>query len=229
MIQHGLQFVSREEWGAAHGKGASTSGAKPLVVIHHSWQPDVPLDASTGMETGAVRAIERFHAIDNHWAGIGYNWLVFQSGSIYEGRGWNRVGAHTEGQNSRSVGVCFVVNGDAHGLDEKAWTAARRIIDAGAAYGFIAPDYEIKGHRDYSTKTCPGDHIYPLLQEKLGPRQLLKLGSRGPAVVELQKKLGIGADGIFGPMTEFRVMQLQRKAGIFADGVVGGKTWALLK
>lgn len=223
-----FEFVPRESWGAKYGRGAATSGAKPLVIIHHAAEPDIPLDASTAREIAAVRSIENFHVKANGWNGIAYNWLVFQSGNIYEGRGWNRVGAHTEGQNSKSVGICFVINGDAHGADDNAWNAARRIIDEGVHLGSIASDYAIKGHHDYAVKSCPGAHVYPLLKEKLGARPLLKLGSRGPAVVELQKKLGIGADGIFGPMTEFRVIQVQRKAGLFGDGVVGAKTWTLL-
>ncbi|MDO8214040.1 transglycosylase family protein [Conexibacter sp. CPCC 206217] len=52
----------------------------------------------------------------------------------------------------------------------------------------------------------------------------LKRGSSGPAVVQLQQKLGIGADGAFGPQTEKAVRAYQRRKGLEVDGVVGPQT-----
>ena len=49
-------------------------------------------------------------------------------------------------------------------------------------------------------------------------------GDRGPSVVKLQKKLGITADGIFGPETSRAVQRFQRRRGLPADGVVGPDT-----
>ena len=33
------------------------------------------------------------------WPDIGYNYLVGEDGQAYEGRGWNKEGAHTYGYN----------------------------------------------------------------------------------------------------------------------------------
>lgn len=57
---------------------------------------------------------------------------------------------------------------------------------------------------------------------------MLQLGSRGSAVVALQKKLGIPADGIFGPQTLAAVKSFQSRNGLAADGIVGPKTQAKL-
>src|SRR5690606_21186177 len=63
---------------------------------------------------------------------------------------------------------------------------------------------------------------------------LLKIGSRGNAVVELQNKLNaLGynagkADGIFGSKTRSAVMAFQRANGLTVDGIVGPATWAKL-
>jgi N-acetyl-anhydromuramyl-L-alanine amidase AmpD len=54
---------------------------------------------------------------------------------------------------------------------------------------------------------------------------LLKKGSRGKEVKQLQEALGIGADGIFGSGTEASVKQFQKDNGLVVDGVVGSKTW----
>jgi len=42
------------------------------------------------------------------WADIGYNFLVDEGGRVYEGRGWDTVGAHVYGHNSRSIGISFI-------------------------------------------------------------------------------------------------------------------------
>ncbi|HEX5146697.1 MAG TPA: transglycosylase family protein [Conexibacter sp.] len=53
---------------------------------------------------------------------------------------------------------------------------------------------------------------------------VLKRGSRGPAVVELQQKLGIPADGVFGSQTGHAVRRYQARKGLTVDGVVGPQT-----
>tara|TARA_R110002073_G_scaffold129421_2_gene275773 strand:+ start:10529 stop:11446 length:918 start_codon:yes stop_codon:yes gene_type:complete len=54
---------------------------------------------------------------------------------------------------------------------------------------------------------------------------LLKVGSNGPLVKELQRALGIGADGIFGKGTESAVKLFQKDNNLTVDGLVGSRTW----
>lgn len=53
---------------------------------------------------------------------------------------------------------------------------------------------------------------------------VLKKGDRGPAVATLQERLGVGADGVFGKITERAVRGFQRSHGLTVDGVVGPQT-----
>ena len=57
---------------------------------------------------------------------------------------------------------------------------------------------------------------------------LLKVGSKGDDVKKLQEKLGLGADGSFGPGTEKAVKEWQTANGLKADGLVGDGTWSKL-
>jgi len=55
---------------------------------------------------------------------------------------------------------------------------------------------------------------------------LLKVGSKGNEVKQLQEKLGLAADGSFGPGTEKAVKAWQTANGLTADGLVGDGTWS---
>jgi putative chitinase len=54
---------------------------------------------------------------------------------------------------------------------------------------------------------------------------LLKNGSNGEDVKKLQAKLGLAADGIFGPGTEVKVKEWQAANNLVADGIVGDGSW----
>jgi peptidoglycan hydrolase-like protein with peptidoglycan-binding domain len=53
---------------------------------------------------------------------------------------------------------------------------------------------------------------------------LLKHGSRGSVVAELQRRLGVRADGAFGAHTRAAVRRFQRRHRLTPDGVVGPLT-----
>lgn len=56
----------------------------------------------------------------------------------------------------------------------------------------------------------------------------VQVGSAGRVVVAVQLKLGISADGQFGPATNNAVRSFQSSKGLTADGIVGGTTWGAL-
>lgn len=55
--------------------------------------------------------------------------------------------------------------------------------------------------------------------------KVLKLGSKGKEVEDLQRYLKIKIDGDFGPKTEEAVKKFQKENKLTVDGVVGSKTW----
>lgn len=58
---------------------------------------------------------------------------------------------------------------------------------------------------------------------------ILRLGSKGEQVKEIQEFLGIPADGHFGPQTERAVVKWQNDNNLIGDGVVGPKTWEAME
>ncbi len=64
----------------------------------------------------------------------------------------------------------------------------------------------------------------------LGYRRLtLKQGSKGVAVVALQRALRVAPDGAFGPNTRTAVMAVQSRAKLARSGVVSGVTWVAIE
>lgn len=66
-------------------------------------------------------------------------------------------------------------------------------------------------------------------------RPLLRRGSQGPAVVDLQNRLNqlgaqpvLTADGLFGPRVQAALIAFQRANGLQPDGLCGPQTWAVL-
>ena len=58
--------------------------------------------------------------------------------------------------------------------------------------------------------------------------EILKKGSRGQAVKELQRYLNLYPDGIFGEITLEAVLAYQKLHRLTPDGIVGPKTWESL-
>ncbi len=56
----------------------------------------------------------------------------------------------------------------------------------------------------------------------------LRYGSRGNAVIYVQRKLGVIQTGYFGPLTRAAVNRFKRRHGLVANGVVTRATWGLL-
>ncbi len=57
---------------------------------------------------------------------------------------------------------------------------------------------------------------------------ILKEGSTGAEVKQLQKQLNLQIDGIFGPITKEAVKEFQKQNGLTVDGIVGKATWEKL-
>lgn len=100
-------LVPRQEWGAREPKTIEKfQGPSPFVIIHHSYQPPACNTTETCKE--AMRSMQNYHQLDHGWNDIGYSFAVGGDGKVYEGRGFNVVGAHAPNYNTRSVGICMI-------------------------------------------------------------------------------------------------------------------------
>ena len=84
-----------------------------------------------------------------------------------------------------------------------------------------------KNHYDSKALwSLPGGIVVPPNPDSPAARPVLRVGSTGALVTEIQTVGGIKVDGVFGPETEAMVMRFQTKHGLKPDGIVGPATWA---
>jgi hypothetical protein len=66
--------------------------------------------------------------------------------------------------------------------------------------------------------------LFPALTFASAALANLQRGDRGGAVYDLQQRLNVPDDGVFGEQTEAAVLDFQRANGLFEDGVAGPQT-----
>ena len=108
-------------------------------------------------------SVENYHKYHNGWSGIGYSYAIDPQGRVFEGRGLRVPGGHTEGHNSTAYGVAFFGNGDVQPATEAQINSFVELLRYLHAEGAIGDNYKIRGHREVSTKSCPGNLVYPLV------------------------------------------------------------------
>ena len=99
--------------------------------------------------------IHRIH-ISNGWTGIGYHFYIRKDGSVYEGRPLGAKGAHVEGQNSKSIGICFEGNFEKEKMPIEQINAGRELVSyIKNSYPFVT----VKKHSDLNATVCPGKNF----------------------------------------------------------------------
>jgi N-acetylmuramoyl-L-alanine amidase len=99
-----------------------------------------------------VRDIHRMH-VERGFACIGYHYVIKRDGTIERGRPEDKMGAHVEGHNRDSLGVCLIGGIDADGKAEEQFhassnsTACKSLLTEPPWQ--ISAKAVIQGHRDF--------------------------------------------------------------------------------
>lgn len=128
------------------------------IVIHYS---------ATAIEKdytiGDIDAMHRARGFKE----VGYHWFIRKDGSIEMGRDLSKpgrfeVGAHSKGENSRSIGICFeggVTQARPNdGFDSRTPAQTRAMIELIDKMRDRFPGATVTGHRDMpgAATQCPG-------------------------------------------------------------------------
>jgi hypothetical protein len=234
-----VSIVPRKSWGAKPWNGTPDdvplSARREFFVHYHGGVPA----RSTGV--AVPREVEKIH-LANKWAGVGYNFMVDQNGTVYEGRGWDLQGAHCPDHNVSGFGVYVAIGGDQKPSD-KALASVRALYDE--ACKRTGRTLAKRGHRDGFPTACPGVHLYQWVKDgmpapkaaeperpkppapKPSPKPVSKIVALNPAVKpgarhaqvrELQQLLiKAGYGPIKGAYTTFYGPETQRAVARFHD------------
>jgi len=209
------------------------------------WEPAVR--CTSGPTPGATAFMKWF--VEEYGDLGGYNLGIYNCRTV---RGGSTTSLHGEG---RATDLGFPVG------DKDGDALARRLLKAPGRLGIQCIIYERRiysavspGGRYYAGVNPHYDHLHVeftresaqkltyatvervlrtgLPKRKLGVRNLGE-DDKGTDVRWLQKKLGVEADGYFGPKTEKAVRVYERKTSkefprLQQDGVVGKLTWKTL-
>lgn len=148
--------------------------------------------------------IRRWHVDDNGWADIGYHYVIDRDGQTAKGRPLENAGAHTQGRNANSIGVCLI---GGHGsavndpfsdhFTEEQDQALRVLIDS--LQTRFPSIKKVSGHNDYTAaKACPGFKVGRWLAGKPAAKPLMASTTLQASAAQV----GTGAAGVWGAVTQ---------------------------
>lgn len=206
-------------WGYDLRRPLAYHNNKNAIIIHHT-ADEAPSDVSVYDEIQEIQRIYKFHAFTRWRWDIWYNFIIWPSGKIYEGRaGWPWViWAHCMYNNSFSVWISLMWNFE---VQEPSDAQIESLIKLSAAiskkyqidpYDYntyfawitasIRKNFAIVGHRDAGVTACPGKNLYDKLDYIRA--QVAKLVDMDSVRLEKYKKL-------LNPTFARTVMQKEKK------------------
>lgn len=156
-----LNLLTRAEWGARPPARPLLAHTPVRIVLHHSAVPT----AREYRGAISVRQIQDFHMDTRNFDDIGYHFVLGPEGALYEGRPISTVGAHAEGKNAGSIGIC-VIGDYRKDRDPLTLSAIATLADLirWLISAYRLHPKEIYGHKDFKRTTeCPGDQLYDLI------------------------------------------------------------------
>lgn len=153
-----------------------------LNIINHYFTPAKPLSkrrttkevilhcsATPEGRDYTVEDIDRWHK-GNGWSCIGYHYVIYIDGTIHRGRPETTVGAHCQGHNSDSIGVCYIGGLDATGKNAKDTRTEAQKKAMKELVREIVTRYKMKAgnihcHNEFAKKACPSFSIEEFKKE----------------------------------------------------------------
>lgn len=118
------------------------------IIIHCSATPEG--------RAVTVETIRGWHKRQG-WSDIGYHYVIYLDGSVHEGRPLEAVGAHTAGENTYSIGICYVGGCDQNMKPKDTRTAAQEaaLVKLVKNLKERFPGASVHGHNEFAAKACP--------------------------------------------------------------------------
>jgi N-acetylmuramoyl-L-alanine amidase len=123
------------------------------IIIHCSATPE-------GKDY-TVDTIRKWHK-QKGYSDIGYHYVIYRDGSIMKGRPLEKIGAHTVGYNTGSVGICYI-GGLAKDCktpkDTRTKEQKESLLKLVHSLKEQFPNATIHGHNEFAAKACPSFNV----------------------------------------------------------------------
>jgi len=117
-----------------------------LIIVHCSATPEGKDFTTTD--------IDRWHR-QRGFASIGYHFVIYRDGSVHHGRPLAQVGAHCQGHNAHSIGICYIggLTADGkHPKDSRTEEQKSALVALLRKLRVQFPNAKIRGHREMTCK-----------------------------------------------------------------------------
>ncbi len=161
-----LRIVVRSEWHAKPPKSTLKDIGIPserVIIAHTVTECECNPLGDCGRHVLSIQS-NHMKKIEPKVLDIGYNFLVGCDGSVFEGRGWDKEGAHTKNHNERSICIAFIGTFINTTPSEGQLNAAKLLIDRGVRLGKLRPDYRLYGHNDKINAESPGSALKGIIK-----------------------------------------------------------------
>lgn len=155
---------------------------KYLVIHHSASSPDL-----------TIEDIHQEH-LNLGWLCVGYHIIILKDGTIQYGRPMDSMGAHAQGFNDCSLGVCLI--GYFHRDNVNTGQYPNKPTDKQLASLVevltnwrkkIPQKVETVGHRQLNSTACPGDGFSHLMLEGISKKVDNALKNETPSVIPIDK------------------------------------------
>ncbi len=159
------------------------------IVIHHT-ESDYKSSAQW------IKDIYRYHSINKQWWDIGYHYIIWYDGEVYEWRAWwdYVIASHDTWNNRSTVWISIMWNYNDEHLNTTQYNSLKKLVSHLTKTYWIDLNtkvpyhkecfwtncknwldttyyYPIVGHQDGKATSCPWEHVY----EETIPRLLKEL------------------------------------------------------
>lgn len=110
-----------------------------------------------------VKNIQDYHINERHFGDIGYNFIIGSEGSIFTGRDFDKVGAHTKGYNSKTLGIALIGSFQEKNPGDVELNALKSFLDYAVDQEKITRDYKLFGHRQLTATLSPGQKLFDII------------------------------------------------------------------
>ncbi len=120
------------------------------IIVHCSYSPQFRGDTAFD--------IDMWHK--QRWgskSGIGYHYVILESGELMKGRWVDFPGAHAKGHNRNSIGICYIGGMKFDDITEQQKATLKETLDTLKSM-YKCP---IIGHNEVSSKDCPNIDLEP--------------------------------------------------------------------